>query len=164
MVVWPMVEFEADDALASGAGARRARSPGAERVIDLHAGQGSRAVRAWHARRAAEPPDCALPSIEAGVIHKFGVEPASIPDYLALVGDAADGYPGLPGWGAKSASAVLRKFHHLDRIPADPDQWSVDVSRAAELARTLVLNRDKVFLFRALATLKTGIPLFDSVA
>ena len=100
---------------------------------------------------------------EAGVIAKFGVPPASIPDYLALVGDAADGYPGLPGWGAKSAAAVLAKFGHIESIPDDWQTWSVNASSPARLARTLAAERDRALLFRTLATLRTDIPLFDSV-
>jgi 5'-3' exonuclease len=100
---------------------------------------------------------------EAGVIAKFGVPPASIPDYLALVGDAADGYPGLPGWGAKSAANVLAKFRHLESIPADWRTWGVNAASPAALADTLARERDRAFLFRNLATLRTDIPLFASV-
>jgi 5'-3' exonuclease len=100
---------------------------------------------------------------EAGVIEKFGVEPASIPDYLALVGDAADGYPGLKGWGAKSTAAVLSQFKHLEHIPPDPREWRVSVTSAATLATTFKRDRERAFLFRDLATLRTEIPLFQSV-
>jgi 5'-3' exonuclease len=100
---------------------------------------------------------------EAGVIAKFGVPPASIPDYLALVGDSSDGYPGLSGWGEKSAAAVLAKFIHLEAIPDDPATWRVNASNAGGLARTLVANRELALLFRDLATLRTDIALFDSV-
>ena len=100
---------------------------------------------------------------EAGVIAKFGVRPASIPDYLALVGDAADGYPGLPGWGAKSSAAVLAKFSHLESIPADWREWHVNANNASGLANTLSQERERVLLFRTLATLRTDIPLFDDV-
>jgi 5'-3' exonuclease len=102
-------------------------------------------------------------SDEAGVVAKFGVAPASIPDYLALVGDAADGYPGLPGWGAKSAAAVLARYGHLEAIPEDWRQWGLNVSSPGALAQTLTRQRDQAFLFRTLATLRTDIPLFDSV-
>jgi 5'-3' exonuclease len=98
---------------------------------------------------------------EAGVIAKFGVPPAAIPDYLALVGDAADGYPGLPGWGAKSTAAVLARFGRLEAIPDDWRLWRVNA--AASLAVTLARERDRAFLFRDLATLRTEIPLFGSV-
>jgi len=100
---------------------------------------------------------------EAGVVKKFGVPPASIPDYLALVGDAADGYPGLPGWGAKSTAAVLARFGKLEAIPADWREWRVNAQGAATLAKTLERERDRAFLFRDLATLRTDIPVFDSV-
>jgi len=100
---------------------------------------------------------------EARIVEKFGVSPASIPDYLALVGDSADGYPGLPGWGAKSAGAVLAKFHHLEAIPEEWQQWSVNARNAAGLARSLNAERDRVLLFRTLATLRTDLQLFKSV-
>ncbi len=99
---------------------------------------------------------------EAGVVAKFGVPPVSIPDYLALVGDAADGYPGLPGWGAKSAAAVLARYGHLETIPEDWRRWHVNVVKPGVLANTL-LERDRAFLFRTLATLRTDISLFESV-
>jgi 5'-3' exonuclease len=161
VAVWPMVEFEADDALASAAGAA-ARDSRVERVLictpDKDLAQcvsGARVVQMN--RRTREIRD------EAGVVAKFGVPPASIPDYLALVGDAADGYPGLPGWGAKSAAAVLSKFGHLEAIPQDWRTWQVNVSKAGALSDTLVQERDLAFLFRTLATLRTDIALFDSV-
>lgn len=100
---------------------------------------------------------------EAGVIGKFGVPPVSIPDYLALVGDSADGYPGLPGWGAKSAAAVLAKFAHLESIPADSGEWRVNAASAGTLAATLSRERERALLFRTLATLRIDIPLFDNV-
>jgi 5'-3' exonuclease len=100
---------------------------------------------------------------EAAIIARFGVPPASIPDYLALVGDAADGYPGLPGWGAKSAAAVLARFGHLDRIPDDWRTWHAGVSRPGALAHTLAHSRDRARLFRTLATLRTDARLFDNV-
>src|SRR5260221_7300963 len=100
---------------------------------------------------------------EAGVIAEFGVPPASIPDYLALVGDSADGYPGLQGWGAKSAAAVLAKFDHLETIPADWRTWGVNATRPGALADTLERERERVMLFRDLATLREDIALFDSV-
>jgi 5'-3' exonuclease len=100
---------------------------------------------------------------EAAIVKKFGVPPASIPDYLALVGDAADGYPGLPGWGAKSSAAVLAKFGHIESIPVDPKEWRVNANNAATLASTLERDRELALLFRDLATLRTDIPVFDSV-
>ena len=100
---------------------------------------------------------------EAGVTAKFGVPPASIPDYLALVGDTSDGYPGLKGWGAKSAAAVLAKYGHIEAIPDDATTWGVNASRAGALALTLRENRERALLFRDLATLRTDVPVFDSV-
>jgi 5'-3' exonuclease len=100
---------------------------------------------------------------EAGVMQKFGVPPESIPDYLALVGDAADGYPGLAGWGAKSTAAVLSKFGHIESIPADWREWQVNAVGASALAYTLASERENALLFRTLATLRTDVPLFDDV-
>jgi 5'-3' exonuclease len=161
VVVWPMVEFEADDALAAAAVAA-ARDARVERVIictpdkDLaQCVQGTRIVQLNRRTRVTRD--------EAGVIQKFGVSPASIPDYLALVGDAADGYPGLPGWGAKSSAAVLAKFGHLESIPTDWQEWHVNAASASSLAQTLSRERDRALLFRTLATLRTDIALFDDV-
>jgi 5'-3' exonuclease len=161
VVVWPMVEFEADDALAAAAAAAEA-DPRVDRVLictpDKDLAQSVRGTRVVQMdRRARTIRD------EAGVMAKFGVRPASIPDYLALVGDSADGYPGLAGWGAKSAAAVLAKYDHLESIPADWTTWSVSASRPAALAATLARERDRAFLFRDLATLRTDIPLFLTV-
>jgi 5'-3' exonuclease len=161
VVVWPMVEFEADDALAAGA-ATAAQDARVERVIictpdkDLaQCVRGTRVVQLDRRRRVTLD--------EAGVVGKFGVSPESIPDYLALVGDAADGYPGLPGWGAKSSAAVLARFVHLESIPADWREWGVNAANASALARTLANERGLVLLFRALATLRTDIVLFNDV-
>lgn len=161
IVVWPMVEFEADDALAAGAVAA-ARDERVERVVictpdkDLaQCVRGNRIVQMNRRTRAI--------CDEAGVIAKFGVAPESIPDYLALVGDAADGYPGLRGWGAKSTAAVLAKFVHLEAIPADSRDWHVNAANAASLARTLAEERERALLFRRLATLRTDIELVDDV-
>jgi len=160
-VVWPMIEFEADDALAAGALAA-ARDARVERVIictpDKDLAQCVRGSRIVQLNRRTR-----VTCDEAGVIQKFGVSPGSIPDYLALVGDAADGYPGLPGWGAKSSAAVLAKFGNLEGIPADWNTWHVDAANARSLAKTLSAERDKALLFRTLATLRTDIPLFDDV-
>lgn len=161
VVVWPMVEFEADDALAAGAVAA-ARDARVDRVIictpDKDLAQcvsGKRIVQLN--RRTGVTFD------EAGIIKKFGVPPASIPDYLALVGDAADGYPGLAGWGAKSTAAVLAKFGHIEAIPADWREWRVNAASASALARTLFEERDQAMLFRTLATLRTDLALFEDV-
>ena len=161
VVVWAMVEEEADDALAAAA-TIAADDPAVERVLictpDKDLAQSVRGTRVvqWH-RRTNKIVD------EAGVVSKFGVRPASIPDYLALVGDSADGYPGLTGWGAKSAAAVLAKFEHLEAIPDDPGTWHVNAANSGTLARTLARDRKLVMLFRELATLRTDLPLFDSV-
>jgi len=119
-------------------------------------------VRQRHPHRPAQSP---YPTTfdEPAIVKKFGVLPASIPDYLALTGDAADGYPGLPGWGAKSSAAVLAKFHHIEAIPPDPADWHVDVSSARSLAATLAREHERALLFRTLATLRTDIPLFQSL-
>jgi 5'-3' exonuclease len=161
MVVWPMVEFEADDALAAGA-VTAARDTRVDRVIictpDKDLAQcvsGTRIVQLNRRTRVTLG--------EAGVVKKFGVSPASIPDYLALVGDSADGYPGLSGWGAKSTAAVLAKFGHLESIPADWREWHVNAANASALARTLSEERAHALLFRTLATLRTDISLFDDV-
>lgn len=161
VAVWPMVEFEADDALASAA-AQAARDNRVERVIictpDKDLAQCVRGTRVVQMnRRTREIRD------EAGVAAKFGVAPESIPDYLALVGDAADGYPGLAGWGAKSTAAVLARYRRLESIPANWRDWQVNASNAGALAATLERERDLAFLFRTLATLRTDIPLFASI-
>jgi 5'-3' exonuclease len=161
ITVWPMVEFEADDALASAAHAA-ALDPRVDRVIictpDKDLAQCVRGTRVVQLNRRTR-----VTIDEAGVIQKFGVPPASIPDYLALVGDSADGYPGLPGWGAKSTAAVLAKFGHLESIPADSNDWHVNANNASALAATLARERDRALLFRTLATLRLDIPLFDDV-
>ena len=162
VAVWPMVELEADDALASAA-AIAAADGAVEKVCiwtpDKDLAQsvvGERVVQVD--RKSGAIRDA------AGVRKKFGVEPRSIPDYLALVGDAADGYPGLPGFGAKSAAAVLARFGHIDAIPADGADWHAGVGRSGVLAMTLAEQRDRALLFRTLATLRSDAPLFDSVA
>ena len=161
IVVWPMVEFEADDALAAAAVAA-ARDARVERVVictpDKDLAQCVRGTRIVQLNRRTR-----VTYDEAGIKQKFGVSPESIPDYLALVGDSADGYPGLPGWGAKSSAAVLAKFVHLEPIPADSREWRVNVSNASSLASTLVREREQALLFRTLATLRTDIALFDDV-
>jgi 5'-3' exonuclease len=161
IAVWAMTEFEADDALASAA-AIAAADPRVARVViatpdkDLaQCVRGSRVVQLNRRTRAIVD--------ESGVRTKFGVGPESIPDYLALVGDAADGYPGLKGWGAKSTAAVLSRFGHIESIPSDPAQWSVNAANSGTLARTLARDRELALLFRDLATLRTRLPLFDDV-
>ena len=161
IAVWPMTEFEADDALASAA-AIAARDARVDRVVictpdkDLaQCVQGTRVVQMTRRTRTTFD--------EAGIRGKFGVSPASIPDYLALVGDAADGYPGLRGWGAKSTAAVLARFAHLEAIPMDPALWSVNATNSGALAKTLARDLELALLFRNLATLRTHLPLFDDV-
>ena len=161
IVVWPMVEFEADDALAAGALAA-AHDERVDRVIictpDKDLSQCVRGTRIVQLNRRTR-----VTLDEAGVIQKFGVPPASIPDYLALVGDSADGYPGLTGWGAKSTAAVLAKFGHIESIPEDWREWSVNAAGASALAATLARDREQALLFRTLATLRTDIEVFDDV-
>ncbi len=161
VTVWPMVEFEADDALAAAA-AMAERDARVNRVIictpdkDLaQCVRGTRVVQLNRRTRAIVD--------EAGVVAKFGVHPESIPDYLALVGDAADGFPGLAGWGAKSTAAVLARYAHLESIPADWRTWGVNAASPATLARTLDREREQALLFRTLATLRTDVPVFNSV-
>ncbi|HTP09658.1 MAG TPA: 5'-3' exonuclease H3TH domain-containing protein, partial [Anaerolineae bacterium] len=164
VVVWPMVKFEADDALATAV-ARFNKSKRVEQIVicspdkDLtQLVEGERIV-CWDRRR-----DIVLD--ERGVIEKFGVKPKSIPDWLGLVGDSADGFPGIPGWGAKSASSVLARFEHMESIPDDPTQWSlksISSGRKASLAESLVQRRDEAYLYRTLATLRDDVPLKETL-
>ena len=159
VVVWAMVEFEADDALASAAAMAGADSRVAQVVIctpdkDLaQCVRGDRVVQLDRRRREVRD--------EAGVVKKFGVPPASIPDWLALVGDAADGFPGLPGWGPASAAALLARYRHLEAIPPRAADWDVAVRGAARLAATLDEQRERARLFRTLATLRTDAAVGD---
>jgi 5'-3' exonuclease len=161
VVVWPMVDFEADDAIAAAALAAATNRAVTQVIIctpDKDLAQcvsGSRIVQLNRRTRVTMD--------ESGVVQKFGVSPQSIPDYLALVGDAADGYPGLPGWGAKSSAAVLAKFLHLESIPKDCREWRVNAANASSLAATLCREWENALLFRGLATLRTDIKLFDDV-
>ena len=161
IVTWPMIEFECDDALATAA-ARFAVAPSVEQVVicspdkDLtQCVQGERVVCFDRMRRKRLD--------ERGVVAKFGVGPKSIPDWLALVGDSADGYPGIPRWGAKSAAAVLAAYSVIEAIPDDALAWSVPVRGAAALAASLAAHRTEAFLFRKLATLRTDVPLTESL-
>ena len=161
VAVWPMIEQEADDGLAAAA-KQAANDTRVERVWictpDKDLAQcvsGSRVVQ--FDRRKDTVRD------SAGVRDKFGVGPESIPDLLALVGDAADGFPGLPGWGAKSASTLLACYVHFENIPRNPENWDVAVRGAKKLAATLAEHHDDAMLFRDLATLRTDAHLFDSV-
>jgi 5'-3' exonuclease len=156
ITVWGCVEMEADDALATAA-ARAAADPRVERVVictpDKDLAQCVVDERVVQLDRRA-----GTTRGEAGVRERFGVPPASIPDYLALVGDAADGFPGLPGWGARSAAALLARYGRLEAIPDDPAQWDVAVRGAARLAATLSAGRELAERFRLLATLRTDAP------
>ncbi len=162
VVVWPQVEFEADDAIATAA-ARFRDLPGVDRVVvcspdkDLAQTVVDERVVCWDRRR-----DLVLD--QAGVTAKFGVPPASIPDWLALVGDAADGFPGIPGWGAKSAASVLARFGHIAAIPDDPAALGLPRARAARLGESLRAGRADAELFLRLATLRLDVPLRETVA
>jgi len=161
LVVWPMVEFEADDALATAA-ARFRDLPGVDQVVlcspdkDLAQAVVGERVVTWDRRRD-------IVRDEAGVMRKYGVPPASIADWLALVGDSADGFPGIPGWGAKSAAAVLARFGHLRAIPDDPAALGLPAARAARLTQSLRAGRDEALLYLELATLRLDVPLEEGV-
>ena len=160
-VVWPMVEFEADDALASAA-AKAAREPRVDQVVictpDKDLGQCivETCVVQLDRRRG-------IVRDEAGVVEKFGVVPESIPDYLALVGDSADGYPGVSGWGPKATALTLSRYAHLEAIPKDWQAWHPSIRKARTLAATLFGAWDDALLYRTLATLRLDVPVFDTV-
>ena len=164
VTVWPMIEFEADDAMAAAA-ARWKDEPALEQILlcspDKDLAQmvtGTKVVR-WDRRRE-------IILDEDGVLDKFGVRPPSIPDWLALVGDSADGYPGIPGWGAKSTSTVLFEFGHLENIPKDASKWQskgIGAGRAAKLALSLQSHYEEAQLFRQLALLRTDVPLAETL-
>jgi len=161
IVVWPMVEFEADDAIGT-ATALWQHLPEVEQIVictpDKDMAQcvrGSRIVLLDRMRRKILD--------EPGVVEKFGVAPDSIPDWLALVGDSSDGYPGVPRWGAKSAAAVLSVYPHIEDIPARESEWRVNVRGAASLAASLRDHRDQAFLYRRLATLRFDVPLGEEL-
>jgi 5'-3' exonuclease len=161
VVTWSMVEFEADDALATAAW-RFADHPGVEQVVicspDKDLAQCVRADRiVLLDRRRQQQLD------ETGVRDKLGVAPASIPDWLALVGDSADGIPGIPRWGAKSAAAVLGRWQHLESIPDDPADWDIRVRGAKSLAGELASRRTDAMLYRRLATLRADVPLAEDL-
>ena len=160
VVVWPMVEFEADDAIATAAA--RWRHEVDQVVIETPDKDLAQCVVedkvVTHDRRKDVTYD------EGAVRRKFGVGPASIPDFLALVGDKADGVPGLPGWGAKSTAAVLARYPHLEDIPEDPELWEVDVRNARTLAAVLMDRWDDALLYRTLTTLRTDVPLTEELA
>lgn len=162
LTVWSMIEFEADDALATAA-ARFAKQAKVDRVLicspdkDLaQCVRGDKVVTVDRMRGIELDHD--------GVVAKFGIAPASIPDYLALVGDSADGIPGIPRWGAKSTASVLAHYEHLEAIPDDAETWSVNVRGAKALAENLAARRSDALLYRRLATLRTDVPLTESLA
>lgn len=161
VAVWPMVEVEADDALAAASELAAAEQAVGRVYIcspDKDLGQCVRGERVVQlVRRTRVVLD------EAAIVAKFGVAPASIPDYLALVGDSADGYPGLPGWGARSAAAVLSRWQHFEAIPPECADWGVEMRGADRLCATFAEQRDLAYLFRDLATLRTDYRPFDSV-
>jgi 5'-3' exonuclease len=161
VVVWPMIEFEADDALSSAA-AKAAQNERVGKVFictpDKDLAQsvvGTRVVQIDRRREVVRD--------EAGVVEKFGVQPQSIPDYLALVGDSADGFPGISGWGAKAAASVLSRYSNLENIPKDSQKWDASIRRARPLAESLFAAWDDALLFRKLATLRLDVPVFESV-
>ena len=161
VVVWPMVYFEADDALASAA-AKAAKDDRVKQVLictpDKDLSQcvvGTRVVQVDRRRDILRD--------EAGVVAKFGVKPQSIPDYLAVVGDSADGFPGLPGWGAKAAALTLSQYSHLEDIPKDWREWHRSIRKARPLSESLFPAWNNALLFRTLATLRPDVPVFDQV-
>jgi len=161
VVVWPMIEVEADDALASAA-TKAAHDDRVRQVLictpDKDLGQcvvGSRVVQLDRRRETLRD--------EAGVVAKFGIKPSSIPDYLAVVGDSADGYPGIAGWGAKTAAAVFSQYPHLEDIPNDWRRWDPIIRRARPLAESLFAAWGDALLFRTLATLRVDVPVFTSI-
>jgi 5'-3' exonuclease len=165
VVVWPMVEFEADDALGTAA-ARFKKNKSVEQILicspdkDLAQLVSGDQIVCWDRRR-----DIIID--EAGVVEKFGVAPQSIPDWLALVGDSADGYPGIPGWGAKSASVVLAHYKHLESIPDDPAKWRVDAissGRAVSLAQSLAQRREEARLYKQLALIRQDVPIQEKLS
>ena len=161
VVVWPMVYFEADDALASAAG-KAAKDARVKQVFictpDKDLSQcvvGTRVVQLDRRR--------ILSRDEAGVVAKFGVKPQSIPDYLAVVGDSADGFPGLSGWGPKAAAVILCQYSHLEDIPKDWRKWPSSIRRTRFLSESLFNGWDEALLFRTLATLRLDVPVFETV-
>jgi len=161
VLVWPMVDYEADDALASAAHTA-AQDERVGRVFictpDKDLGQcvsGTRVVQLDRRRNLVRD--------EAGVVEKFGVEPQSIPDYLAVVGDSADGFPGIAGWGAKGAASVLSHYGHLEKIPKDWQQWHPSIRKARPLSESLFKAWEDALLFRTLATLRADLPVLETV-
>ena len=161
LTVWPMLEFEADDALGAAAN-RWWDAPGVEQVVICSPDKDlAQVVRTDRIVTLDRRKDTVMD--EAGVAEKFGVSPASIPDYLGLVGDSADGIPGIPRWGAKSAAQVLEHYGHIEHIPDDPAGWAVTVRGAKALAASLAENREAAQLYRQLATLRLDVPLSEDL-
>jgi 5'-3' exonuclease len=162
MVVWPMVKFEADDAIAA-ATARFKKAKSVEQIVicsvdkDLTQMVDGQRVVCWDRRRE-------IILDEKGVVEKFGVGPESIPDFLALVGDSADGYPGIQGWGEKSTATVLSKFKHIESIPNDPNQLGLGLGRSTTLLGNLQQNYKDALLFRKLSILRTDVPLKEKLS
>jgi 5'-3' exonuclease len=161
VVVWPMVEYEADDALASAA-AKAAQDNRVRQVLictpDKDLSQcvvGTRVVQLDRRRQILRD--------ETGIVAKFGVNPQSIPDYLAVVGDSADGFPGLAGWGEKAAALVLSQYPHLEDIPKDWQAWHSSIKKARSLSESLFNAWNDALLFRTLATLRRDVSVFDTV-
>lgn len=161
VVVWPMVYYEADDALASAA-IKAAKDDSVQQVLictpDKDLGQcvtGNRIVQVDRRRNIVRD--------EAGIVDKFGVKPQSIPDYLAVVGDTADGYPGLPGWGVKAAALTFSQYPHLESIPKDWCEWHPSIKKARTLSESLFNQWNDALLFRTLATLRLDVPVFETV-
>ena len=164
VVVWPMVEFEADDAIGTAA-TRFKKTKSVEQIVigspdkDLAQLVSGDHIVCWDRRRE-------IIIDEAGVVEKFGVSPGSIPDWLGVVGDSADGFPGIPGWGAKSASSVLAQYKKLESIPKDAAKWKVSAisaGRAASLVESLTSHWEEALLFRKLATIRTDVPLEENL-
>ena len=161
VVVWPMVKFEADDAIAT-ATARFKKVKSVEQIVicsvdkDLTQMVDGERVICWDRRRE-------IFLNEQGVVEKFGVSPESIPDYLALVGDSADGYPGIQGWGAKSAATVLAQFKHIESIPGDPTKLGLGLGRSTTLIENLQKDHQNALLFRELSTLRNDVPLKEKL-
>ncbi len=161
LVTWPMIKFEADDAITTAV-ARFKKVKSVEQIVicsvdkDLTQMVDSDKVICWDRRRE-------ILLDEKGVIKKFGVSPEAIPDYLALVGDSADGYPGIQGWGAKSTATILAKFKHIESIPTDPKKLPLGLGRATTLVEKLQANYKDALLFRELSTLRTDVPLKETL-
>ena len=162
LVTWPMVKYEADDAIATAV-AKFKKVKSVEQIVicsvdkDLTQMVDGDRVICWDRRRE-------ILLNEKGVVEKFGVSPESIPDFLALVGDSADGYPGIQGWGEKSTSAVLAKYKHIEAIPKDPNKIPLGLGRATTLLENLQSNYKDALLFRELSTLRTDVPLKETLA